>query len=186
MAIEFPTDFFEFLSLLSGHSVEYLLIGGYAVGFHGYPRATGDLDIWIACCEDTATKMVAVYQDFGIEQGIDRKHFLNPRGILRMGTPPNRLAVTTCIDGVEFTECLRAPRRSRGRRGDRHSALPGRPSNQQSCFGAKQRPRRFRKSTSPLKPHHPPWAPGGANAPGRPKANTYSAGHDSPPKNPPL
>ncbi|MBT9589064.1 nucleotidyltransferase [bacterium] len=106
MAIEFPSDFLEFLSLLSGHQVEYLLIGGYAVGFHGYPRATGDMDIWIACSQETARKMMEVYRDFGIEQGVELGHFLNPRGILRMGTPPNRLEVTTCIDGVEFADCF--------------------------------------------------------------------------------
>jgi hypothetical protein len=48
MEIELPDDFREFLSLLGSNGVEYLLIGGYAVGYHGYPRATGDLDIFIA------------------------------------------------------------------------------------------------------------------------------------------
>jgi predicted nucleotidyltransferase len=106
MEIEFPTDFYEFLKLLNDHQVEYLLIGGYAVGYHGYPRATGDMDIWIGCTEVTANKMVAVYRDFGLVEGIESSLFLNPRGILRMGIPPNRLEVTTCIDGVEFSDCF--------------------------------------------------------------------------------
>ena len=46
--IHLPSDFKEFLKLLNAHQVEYLLIGGYAAGFHGYPRATVDMDIWIA------------------------------------------------------------------------------------------------------------------------------------------
>jgi hypothetical protein len=46
--IHLPSDFKEFLKLLNAHQVEYLLIGVYAVGFHGYPRATVDMDIWIA------------------------------------------------------------------------------------------------------------------------------------------
>ena len=46
--IHLPPDFKEFLKLLNAHKVEYLLIGGYAVGYHGYPRATADMDIWIA------------------------------------------------------------------------------------------------------------------------------------------
>ncbi len=46
--IEFPKDFKEFLQLLNSKGVEYLVIGGYAVGYHGYPRATGDMDIWIS------------------------------------------------------------------------------------------------------------------------------------------
>lgn len=48
MAIELPNDFKEFLKLLNSYEVEYLLVGGYAVGYYGYPRATGDMDIWIA------------------------------------------------------------------------------------------------------------------------------------------
>jgi hypothetical protein len=51
MDIELPKDFKEFLSLLGVHSVEYLLIGGYAVGYHGYPLATSDLDIWISATD---------------------------------------------------------------------------------------------------------------------------------------
>jgi hypothetical protein len=46
--IHLPSDFKEFLRLLDAHRVEYLLIGGYAVNYHGYPRATTDMDIWIA------------------------------------------------------------------------------------------------------------------------------------------
>lgn len=107
MAIELPDDFLEFLRLLSDHRVEYLLIGGYAVGYHGYPRATGDRDIWIACNEDTAHRMVEVYRSFGLVDGVTPALFQNPRGILRMGLPPLRLEVTTFIDGVEFRDCFR-------------------------------------------------------------------------------
>lgn len=51
----FPPDFSDFLRLLNDHEVDYLLIGGYAVGFHGYPRATGDMDIWVGVSEKTAS-----------------------------------------------------------------------------------------------------------------------------------
>ena len=46
-SIEFPDDFSEFLKLLNDHNVEYLLVGGFAVAVHGYPRATADMDVWI-------------------------------------------------------------------------------------------------------------------------------------------
>lgn len=105
MALELPDDFLEFLKLLSDYHVEYLLIGGYAVGYYGYPRATGDMDIWIACEERTAQQMVQVYRGFGLVEGIEPTLFLNPRGILRMGVPPLRLEVTTFIDGVQFSDC---------------------------------------------------------------------------------
>jgi hypothetical protein len=52
--IELHPDFRDFLRLLNSHRVEYLVVGGYAVGYHGYPRATGDLDIWIALSDDNA------------------------------------------------------------------------------------------------------------------------------------
>ena len=107
MELELPGDFIEFLSLLNAHRVEYLLIGGYAVGFHGYPRATGDMDIWIPRTPDTAAKMVEVFADFGMTSGVSQDLFLKERGIVRMGLPPLRLEVTTYIDGVEFQDCLR-------------------------------------------------------------------------------
>ena len=58
MGIALPDDFKEFLNLLNANGVEYLLIGGYAVGYHGYPRATNDIDIWIAVNEKNAERMV--------------------------------------------------------------------------------------------------------------------------------
>ena len=54
-----PPDFKEFLQLLNEHQVEYLLIGGYAVGYYGYPRTTGDMDVWIAVHEQNAQRIVA-------------------------------------------------------------------------------------------------------------------------------
>ena len=57
-----PPDFKEFLKLLNLYKVEYLLIGGYAVAYHGYPRATGDMDIWIAIAPENAEKVVEFLQ----------------------------------------------------------------------------------------------------------------------------
>ena len=106
MEIELPPDFREFLSLLKAHGVEYLLIGGYAVGYHGYPRATNDLDIWIAIRPDNAERMVAALQEFGFdlpELSVDL--FLQETKIVRMGVSPIRIDVTTAISGVEFDQC---------------------------------------------------------------------------------
>jgi hypothetical protein len=60
-----PPDFKEFLRLLNSHEVEYLVIGGYAVNYHGYPRATGDIDIWMGIGAGNAEKMAAVLREFG-------------------------------------------------------------------------------------------------------------------------
>lgn len=65
MDIELPLDFKEFLKLLNEKDVRYLLIGGYAVGYHGYPRATNDMDIWIAVHPENAERIVDVLKEFG-------------------------------------------------------------------------------------------------------------------------
>lgn len=103
-----PDDFREFLRLLSAHGVDYLLVGGYAVGLHGYPRATVDLDLWIASTPDNARRMVAVLRDFGFDlPELEPDLFLNPNSIVRFGTPPFRIEVMTSIDGVTYEACVR-------------------------------------------------------------------------------
>jgi hypothetical protein len=107
--IRLPRDFKEFLQLLNAHQVEYLLVGGYAVGYHGYPRATVDMDIWIEKGPATAAKMVAVLQEFGFDvPNLSAELFLKEDQIVRMGVPPVRLKIFTSIPGVRFEECYAA------------------------------------------------------------------------------
>jgi predicted nucleotidyltransferase len=109
MELALPNDFKEFLRLLNENRVEYLLIGGYAVSFHGYPRATGDLDIWVAISPTNAGNVVAALRQFGFDiPEVTDDLFLQPWGIVRMGHPPMRVEVTTTIDGVDFAECYLA------------------------------------------------------------------------------
>ena len=104
--IQLPPDFKEFLQLLNAHNVKYLLIGGYAVGYHGYPRATVDMDIWIAIHPQNAQKVVAVLQEFGFDlPELNEELFLQKDKIIRMGVPPMRLEILTSISGVEFDAC---------------------------------------------------------------------------------
>jgi len=108
MEIRLSDDFKEFLRLLNSHEVEYLVIGGYAVGYHGYPRATNDLDIWIAIRPANAERMVAVLREFGFEtSSITPELFLKEKNVVRMGVPPLRLEVLTTISGVTFEACYR-------------------------------------------------------------------------------
>jgi hypothetical protein len=101
-----PEDFKEFLKLLNDADVQYLLIGGYAVGYHGYPRATADMDIWVAISPDNATKLVGVFHRFGMQDPHVTPALFQERGkIIRMGVPPMRIEVLTEIDGVDFAEC---------------------------------------------------------------------------------
>ncbi|MGA2183863.1 MAG: hypothetical protein ABSH47_12605 [Bryobacteraceae bacterium] len=90
--------------MLNSNSVEYLLIGGYAVNYYGFPRATADLDIWIAIGQQNAQRVAQVLREFGFAQA-EAAAFLEPRKIIRMGVPPVRLEILTSISGVEFAEC---------------------------------------------------------------------------------
>ena len=65
MEIALPRDFKEFLKLLNDKNTEYLLIGGYAVGYYGYPRATNDIDVWVGVKPDNALRIMAVLREFG-------------------------------------------------------------------------------------------------------------------------
>lgn len=103
---QLPPDFKEFLQLLNAHQVEYLLIGGYAVGYHGYPRATADMDIWVAINPQNAKKMVAVLDEFGFgTPELSADLFLKEDQIVRMGVPPIRVEILTTISGVKFETC---------------------------------------------------------------------------------
>lgn len=105
--IELPKDFKEFLQLLNSKKVEYLIVGGYAVGYHGFPRATGDLDIWISVCEENAAKMIEVLKEFGFDVSqIQKDLFMHEGKIIRIGVPPIRLEILTAIDGVSFDKCF--------------------------------------------------------------------------------
>jgi len=104
--IQIPPDFKEFLKLLNKHKVEYILVGGYAVGYHGYPRATADMDIWIDINTINATKIVKVLNEFGFDAPeITTDLFLEENKVIRMGVPPVRLEIITSISGVDFNSC---------------------------------------------------------------------------------
>jgi hypothetical protein len=101
--IQLPIELREFLKSLSDHHVEYLLIGGYAVGYHGYPRATGDMDIWVATNEANAEKIIAALEAFGFgDTGLVPDLFLLPDQITRMGNRPLQIEILTTISGLEF------------------------------------------------------------------------------------
>lgn len=99
-------DFKDFLRSLNANRVEYLLIGGYAVGYHGYPRATVDLDVWIARTPDNAARVVSALHDFGFTDPVLTSDlFTKADQIIRMGKPPFRIEISTTISGVDFATC---------------------------------------------------------------------------------
>jgi len=89
--IRLPPDFKEFLKLLNSNKVEYLLIGGYAVGYYGYPRPTGDMDIWIARTPDT--RRGSLMPCGSLASPVQSNSFLDQKKVVRMGLPPFRLEI---------------------------------------------------------------------------------------------
>ena len=110
MAIsQLPVDFKDFLRLLNSHGVEYLVVGGYAVAYHGRPRATGDLDVWIAVHPRNAANLVQAMREFGFTSDeVSADLFLHENQVVRMGVPPLRIEILTSVSGVAFDDCHRA------------------------------------------------------------------------------
>jgi predicted nucleotidyltransferase len=102
-----PPDFREFLQLLNSHNVRYLLIGGYAVGYYGYPRATAYMDIWIATDTENIAKVIVALAEFGFAE-VEPEIFAKEKQVLRMGVPPLRIKLLTGVSGVDFEECYSA------------------------------------------------------------------------------
>ena len=99
-------DFLEFIGLLESHEVDYLIIGGYAVALHGFPRFTGDIDFFVAVNPENAAKLIEVFKAFGFgEIGINQEDFLQPDFVVEIGREPRKIQVLTGIDGVTFSDC---------------------------------------------------------------------------------
>lgn len=100
-------DFKEFIESLNDNGVRYLVIGGYAVAYHGYPRYTKDIDIWIESAADNAANMVKALEQFGFASlGLQAADFLVPDQVIQLGYPPNRIDLLTTASGVEFGACF--------------------------------------------------------------------------------
>jgi len=100
------TNFADFLRSLNHHGVEYLVVGGYAVGYHGFVRATGDLDVFVGISGGNARNLVNAFRDFGFDvPELSEAIFMEKGRIVRIGVPPLRLEVMNEISGVSFAEC---------------------------------------------------------------------------------
>lgn len=99
-------DFKEFLQSLNDNDVHYLVVGGYAVALHGYPRYTKDIDIWLWLDEGNAAAMVKALEQFGFGSlGLRAEDFLAPNQIIQLGYAPNRIDLITTLEGVDFAAC---------------------------------------------------------------------------------
>ena len=104
--IQLPTEFSDLLRLLSAHEVKYLIVGGYAVAYHGYPRTTGDIDIWIERSQINAQRIYRTLREFGFDvPTLEPRVFELEDQVVRMGYPPLRVEILTSASGVNFSEC---------------------------------------------------------------------------------
>jgi predicted nucleotidyltransferase len=100
-------DFKEFVELLIKNKAEYLIVGGYAVAIHGYPRYTGDLDIWLNPTPENAKSIVKTVNEFGFSSfNLTESDFTKPGNVIQLGYPPLRIDLLTEVDGVSFNECF--------------------------------------------------------------------------------
>lgn len=103
----FSQDFKEFVELLIKNKAEYLIVGGYAVGIHGHPRYTGDLDIWLNPTQDNAKKILQTVNEFGFSSfQLTIEDFTKSGNVIQLGYPPLRIDLLTEIDGVRFESCF--------------------------------------------------------------------------------
>ena len=99
-------DFKEFIRSLNDNTVRYLVVGGYAVALHGYPRYTKNMDVWVEMATENASRVIEALNQFGFGS-LDLKaaDFMIPDQIIQLGYPPRRIDLLTTLPGVEFSEC---------------------------------------------------------------------------------
>jgi predicted nucleotidyltransferase len=102
-------DFKEFIGSLNDNRVRYLVVGGYAVALHGYPRYTKNIDIWVEMTAENASNILKALEQFGFGSlGVKEADFTLPDQMLQLGYPPGRIDILTTLPGVEFSECYAA------------------------------------------------------------------------------
>ncbi len=101
----FPEDFRDFIRELNAHHVEYLLVGGYAVGIYGHVRATSDIDFFYRCTPENVARLVEALRAFGAPPVvIDPEHLVTPDRVTAFGAPPIRIDLLSSISGVSFED----------------------------------------------------------------------------------
>ena len=102
-------DFKEFIALLNAHEVQYIIVGGYAVAFHGYPRYTKDMDFWVLPNPENADRLLTALREFGFASlELSSEDFLLPNNVIQLGQPPYRIDIMTSVSGVNFSDCFSA------------------------------------------------------------------------------
>jgi hypothetical protein len=103
------SDLREFIALLNAHNVEYMVVGGHAVAFHGYPRFTGDIDFFLRPTRDNASRVIDALHAFGFASlMLEPEDLTAPERVVQLGRPPDRIDLLTSISGVKFEDAWSA------------------------------------------------------------------------------
>ena len=103
--MEVQKDFREFLALLNEHEVKFIIVGGYALAYHGAPRFTGDIDVLVKPDQENAKRILNALADFGFSSlDITIDDFQNQDNVIQLGLPPVRIDLITSISGVTWDE----------------------------------------------------------------------------------
>jgi hypothetical protein len=98
-------DFRDMLSAFCEEQVEFMVVGAYALAFHGFPRATGDIDLWVGCSDENAERVWRALKRFGAPlSDLTVADLKTPRMVFQIGIVPRRIDILTSIGGVEFDE----------------------------------------------------------------------------------
>ncbi|MCC9166215.1 hypothetical protein [Pontibacter harenae] len=104
--MELQTNFLDFIKILNSCKAEYMVAGGFAVAYNGYPRYTGDIDIWINPSEANAACVLHALEEYGYNDNqITSEDLTTPGVVTQLGYPPNRIDIATGLEGVDFTAC---------------------------------------------------------------------------------
>ena len=106
--MEVQKDFKELLELFNAHKVQYLIVGGYALAYHGAPRYTGDIDIFIKLNTENACRILKALDEFGFgSAGLKEEDLKSPDKIVQLGYPPVRIDIITSISGISWDEAFK-------------------------------------------------------------------------------
>ncbi|CAN5225709.1 hypothetical protein BH18ACI2_BH18ACI2_06530 [soil metagenome] len=98
-------DYRDMLSCLKDEGVDFIIVGAYALAAHGFPRATGDIDIWVRNTPENARRILRALAKFGAQlSSLSEQDFTSPNMVVQLGVEPCRIDITTGIDGIEFAE----------------------------------------------------------------------------------
>ena len=104
--MELTNIFEDFIKRLNAAQAQYIIAGGFAVAIYGYPRYTGDIDIWINPNPENAKKVLRAIKEIGFsEDDVNMEDLTTPDVLIQLGYPPNRIDISTGLEGVQFAGC---------------------------------------------------------------------------------